>query len=146
MPMQPSRSFEETGGFRWLTQPATMASFLVLRQFIMDAATAAALSEERLWKLDLVFEEVVVNVIRYAYAADSPGILSTGYAARDNEFLVQVRDTGQAFDPLAGEDPDLTLSITERRVGGLGRFLTRTLASHAEYARDEGQNVLTFSI
>ena len=144
--MQPSRVFEETGGFRWFTQPATMASFIPLREFIMDAAKAAGLSEEQLWKLELVFEEVVVNVIRYAYPADSPGTVSAGYAAGDNAFVVQVRDSGKAFDPLAGDDPDLTLSILDRPIGGLGRFLTRELASRAEYARTDGHNVLTFSI
>jgi len=123
-----------------------MASFAALREFVMDAATAADLNEEQLWKLDLVFEEVVVNVIRYAYPADSPDTVTVGCSARDNHFAVQVRDSGQAFDPLAGEDPDLTLSIAERRVGGLGRFLTRQLVSHAEYARQDGHNVLTFSI
>ncbi len=146
MPMQPSRSSEESGGFRCLTQPADMASFAALREFIMDAAKAAKLSGQQLWKLELVFEEVVVNVIRYAYPAEAPDTVCVGYAATGNHFAVQVRDSGKPFDPLAGDDPDLTLGIAERRVGGLGRFLTRQLASHAEYVREDGHNVLTFGI
>jgi anti-sigma regulatory factor (Ser/Thr protein kinase) len=146
MPMQPSRSFEEAGGFRWLTQPADMASFVALREFVIDAAKTAGLSEEQLWKLELVFEEVVVNVIRYAYPAEARDTVSVGYAAHGNRFAVQVRDSGQPFDPIAGADPDTTLGIAERRVGGLGRFLTRQLASHTEYARQDGCNVLTFGI
>jgi serine/threonine-protein kinase RsbW len=144
--MQPSRSFEESSGFHWLTQPAEMASFVALREFTLGAAKSAGLSEEQLWKLELVFEEVVVNVIRYAYPAEAPNTVSVGYAAADNHFTVQVRDSGKPFDPIAGADPDLTLGITERRVGGLGRFLTRRLDSHAEYARQDGHNVLTFAI
>ena len=146
MPTQPSRSSEEAGGFRWLTQPADMASFVALRAFVMDAAKAASLSEEQLWKLELVVEEVGGNVIRYAYPAEAPDTVSVGYAVSKNHFAVQVRDSGKPFDPLAADDPDLTLGIAERRVGGLGRFLTRQLASHAEYARQDGHNVLTFAI
>lgn len=123
-----------------------MASFMALREFVMDAAKAAGLSEEQLWKLELVFEEVVVNVIRYAYPAGAPDTVSVGYAVNENHFAVQVRDSGKPFDPIAGDDPDLTLGIAERRIGGLGRFLTRQLASHAEYARQDGHNVLTFVI
>ena len=123
-----------------------MASFVALREFIMDAAKTAGLSEEQLWKLELVLEEVVVNVIRYAYPAESRDTVSVGYTAHENHFAVQVRDSGKPFDPIAGDDPDLTLGIAERRVGGLGRFLTRQLASHAEYARRDGHNVLTFAI
>jgi serine/threonine-protein kinase RsbW len=145
MPMQPSRSSEESA-FRWLTQPADMASFVALREFIMDAATGADLSKEQLWKLELVFEEVVVNVIRYAYPVEAPDSVSVGYAVNENHFAVQVRDSGKPFDPIAGADPDLTLGIAERRIGGLGRFLTRQLASHAEYSRQDGYNVLTFAI
>lgn len=144
--MQPSRSSEEPDEFRWLTQPAEMASFVALREFVMEAAKAGGLSEEQLWKLELVFEEVVVNVIRYAYPAEAPDTVSVGYAVNENHFAVQVRDSGKPFDPIAGDDPDLTLGIAERRIGGLGRFLTRQLASHAEYARQDGCNVLTFGI
>ena len=93
-----------------------------------------------------MFEEVVVNVIRYAYPAEVPDTVSVGYAVDENHFAVQVRDRGKAFDPIAGEDPDLTLGIAERRIGGLGRFLTRRLASRAEYARQDGCNVLTFGV
>jgi anti-sigma regulatory factor (Ser/Thr protein kinase) len=146
MPMQPSKSSEEADGFRWLAQPADMASFVALREFVMDAAKAAGLNKEQLWKLELVFEEVVVNVIRYAYPAGTPDTVSVGYAVHENHFAVQVRDSGKPFDPIAGADPDLTLGIAERRIGGLGRFLTRQLASHAEYARQDGHNVLTFGI
>ena len=145
MPMQPSRSSEESA-FRWLTQPADMASFVALREFVMEGAKAAGLSKEQLWKLELVFEEVVVNVIRYAYPTEAPNTVSVGYAANENHFVVQVKDSGKPFDPIAGDDPDLTLGIAERRIGGLGRFLTRQLASHAEYAREDGCNVLTFAI
>ena len=146
MPMQPSRSFDAADGFCWLTLPADMASFATLREFVMGAAKAAGLSEEQHWKLELVFEEVVVNVIRYAYPAGAPDTVSVGYAATAGRFSVQVRDAGKPFDPIAGDDPDLTLGIAERRIGGLGRFLTRQLASHAAYAREDGHNVLTFAI
>ena len=145
MPMQPSRSSEESA-FRWLTRPADMASFVALREFVMDGAKTGGLSEEQLWKLELVFEEVVVNVIRYAYPAEAPDTVSVGYAVNENHFAVQVRDSGKPFDPISGADPDLTLGIAERRIGGLGRFLTRQLASHAEYVRLDGHNVLTFAI
>ena len=123
-----------------------MASFVALRDFVTDAAKAAGLNDEQLWKLELVFEEVVVNVIRYAYPAGAANTVSVGYAVHENHFAVQVRDSGKPFDPIAGADPDLTLGIAERRIGGLGRFLTRQLASHAEYARQDGHNVLTFAI
>jgi anti-sigma regulatory factor (Ser/Thr protein kinase) len=46
-------------------------------------------------------------------------------------------------DPLAKEDPDVTLSVEERGVGGLGIFLTKQIMDDVAYEYREGQNILT---
>jgi serine/threonine-protein kinase RsbW len=133
-------------GFTWLEQPAVMGSFEALRTFVTDAGTRAGLSEDALFKLELVLEEVVVNVIQYAYADGAPGDVAVGWKHDGGEFVVQVKDAGVAFDQMAGEDPDVTQKIEERGVGGLGRFLTRQMADRLEYERRDGVNMLTFAV
>ena len=60
---------------------------------------------------------------------------------------VQVRitfiDHGKPYDPLAKEDPDVTLSADDRPVGGLGIFLVRKTMDSMEYRRENGFNILT---
>ena len=94
--------------------------------------------------IDVAVEEIFVNIAHYAYAPD------TGDAAvrvRTDEtsktIEIEFRDSGVPFDPLAKEDPDVTLSAEERDVGGLGIYLVKKNMDSVTYDRIDGQNVLT---
>ena len=52
-------------------------------------------------------------------------------------------DGGAPFDPLAKEDPDLTLSLEERPIGGLGVYMARQCMDEMTYRREDGKNVTT---
>ena len=55
------------------------------------------------------------------------------------------RDNGQQFDPLRKPDPDVTLSLNERRRGGLGIYIVKKLMSDVSYEYIDRQNVLTIT-
>lgn len=57
---------------------------------------------------------------------------------------VSISDTGIPFDPLAKEDPDVTLSAEKREIGGLGIFMVKQSMDHVQYEYKEGRNILTF--
>ena len=52
-------------------------------------------------------------------------------------------DQGMPYDPLARTDPDITLPVGERDVGGLGVFMTKKLMDDVLYEYRDGQNILT---
>ena len=52
-------------------------------------------------------------------------------------------DHGVPYDPLAKDDPDVTLSITEREIGGLGIFMVKKSMDDMVYEYQNGQNILT---
>lgn len=88
-----------------------------------------------------------MNIARYAYPRDAPGIVTvTCSAPRPGEFAVEVGDQGSAFDPIAAASPDLTLDLAERPIGGLGILLVKSFAKSMTYRRDHGWNRLTFQI
>jgi len=47
------------------------------------------------------------------------------------------------YDPLAREDPDTTLSVEERTIGGLGVYMVKKSMDGVFYEHRDGQNVLT---
>ncbi|MCR4900758.1 MAG: ATP-binding protein, partial [Treponema sp.] len=53
------------------------------------------------------------------------------------------RDQGIPFNPLDRPDPDITLSAEDRRIGGLGIFLTKKYMNSVEYKYENGENILT---
>ncbi len=55
-----------------------------------------------------------------------------------------VVDDGPEFDPLSAAQPDTTLGVENRPVGGLGIALVRRLMDEVAYERRDGRNRLRF--
>ena len=62
----------------------------------------------------------------------------------DNPLAVVITfiDNGIPYDPLAKVDPDVTLSLEERDVGGLGIYLVKKTMDDILYEYKDGQNIL----
>ncbi|MCF3932729.1 ATP-binding protein [Acuticoccus sp. M5D2P5] len=95
--------------------------------------------------LNLIFEEIVTNVINHGSKDGSATIEVTALRSGD---LIEgtVRDDGTPFDPLARQSPDTTASLEEREIGGLGVHLVRTMSQDLHYMREGRHNVLRFAI
>ena len=93
-------------------------------------------------KIDLAVEEIFVNIAHYAYEPDEgPVNISCGF---ENETLTVVfSDHGKKFDPLAHADPDTSLALEEREIGGLGIYLTKQFMDSVEYEYVGDKNILT---
>ena len=57
--------------------------------------------------------------------------------------VITFRDSGIPYDPLAKEDPDVTLSAEDRSVGGLGIYMVKQSMDELDYVYEDGMNVLT---
>ena len=94
-------------------------------------------------QLRLAVEEAVVNVIEYAYPAGTEGNVEVTMMFDGHRLNVVIDDSGIAFDPTVEKKADITLSVEERRVGGLGIYLVRELMDSINYERVNGHNILT---
>ena len=74
-------------------------------------------------QIAIAVEEIFVNIAHYAYAP-AVGTVRIRLENPDNVDMVQITftDKGIPYDPLAKEDPDVTLSAEERQIGGLGEY------------------------
>ena len=135
------------GGLTWLHLPAALSSLEQFTTFLHEGARQAQLADPLLHKLDLVLEELLVNICRYAYPAGELGEVAVGYAvASPKRLRVDVCDSGQPFNPLESPDPDLTLSLQERPIGGLGVHLVKQIANSVSYKRENGKNIVSFQM
>lgn len=101
-------------------------------------------SEDLQFKIRLSIEEAVENVVRYAYE-DGHGWIEVG-TDLDTEGLmltIVLKDAGVPFNPLDKDDPDVTLGVDDREIGGLGIFLCKNLMDDICYNYTDGCNVLT---
>ena len=97
------------------------------------------------YAIHLACEELVVNVVNYAYTGvdDSLAYLDVKINKTDDELCITFIDGGMAFNPLERETPDITLSLEERDIGGLGIFLTIQMMDEVVYERCNEENILT---
>ncbi len=105
-----------------------------------------ALSSRTTHRFNLALEEVLANVIAYAFPAGGRHEIDVRIAHGDGRLHATVTDDGVAFNPLTRPAPDLQAPIEQRQIGGLGIHLLRTLTDSADYCRDGDRNVLTFSM
>ena len=134
------------GDQKSLTLRANVSSLTAATEFVRKGAIEANLPEARIGELDLLIEEAVMNVFRYAYPDDTGHVTLTYSVPAPGTLSVEIADQGIEFDPLAATAPDLTLSLDQRSIGGLGIFLLRTLATTVTYSREAGWNRLTVGI
>lgn len=95
-------------------------------------------------QVDVAVEEIFVNIASYAYESGVGNV--TIRVEVDNDPLsvkLTFLDNGVPFDPLAKEDPDVTLSAMERPIGGLGIFMVKKSMDDISYEYKDGQNILT---
>ena len=84
-------------------------------------------------QIDLAVEEIFVNIAHYSGSEEAE--ISCGYhiGGDGSSVLTMIfKDRGKPFNPLAKPDPDLTLSAEERKIGGLGIFLTKKFMDSVE--------------
>ena len=93
--------------------------------------------------LRLVCEELVVNVVDYAYPEDAEGWMDIEIEKSDDSIVIRFKDGGTPFNPLEREMPDTTKPLEERRIGGLGIFLTIKKMDEVKYEYTNQQNILT---
>ena len=95
-------------------------------------------------QINIAVEEIFVNIASYAYAPETGSVRIRLQAAKDPaRALITFEDSGVPYDPLAKEDPDVTLSAEERKIGGLGIYMVKQSMDHVRYEYKDGKNILT---
>ena len=95
-------------------------------------------------QIEVAVEELFVNIASYAYRPGT-GTADVTVEAFDNPKAVEItfRDSGVPYDPLAKQDPDISLSADDRQIGGLGIFMVKKTMDDMRYEYKDNQNVLT---
>ncbi len=120
-------------------------NFKELAALMNQASTfleSESLPEAAVYKAHLVLEEVLTNIIKYAFEDAAEHEISVVLAVNDIDLMIRFVDDGREFDPLAVPLPVMKESIQEITVGGLGVHLVRNSVNSMEYRREQAKNVL----
>ena len=114
-------------------------------QFVEEIGEELGLSMELQMNLNLVMEEMVTNVIFYAYPEGEEADIELLAKSDGKELTFVLSDQGKEFDPTAKEDADLDVNPADRELGGMGIFIVKNIMNKVTYQRLEGKNLLTMT-
>ena len=126
-----------------LTIEATTKNIAAVTEFIDERLNGLDCSFKVRSQIDIAVDEIVNNVATYAYAPGS-GELTIRFEFSEDTRTAAITfiDSGIPFNPLALNDPDVSLPAEERGVGGLGIFLVKKTMDRVEYENKDGKNIL----
>ena len=114
-----------------------------VNQFIEEIGVELGLDMELQMNLNLVMEEMVSNVIFYAYPEGKTADIELVAESNGKELTFMLSDQGKEFDPTAKEDADPDVNPMDREIGGMGIFIVKNIMNQVTYQRLEGKNLLT---
>jgi serine/threonine-protein kinase RsbW len=124
--------------------PAHFDQLEAIRQFATQAALDAGMDGDGECAVEMSVDEACSNIIEHAYKGMKAGDLEITCDSDAECLTIIVRDHGQPFNILDVSVPDLSSGLEDRRVGGLGIFLMRTLMDEVHYEQlGTAGNVLT---
>jgi anti-sigma regulatory factor (Ser/Thr protein kinase) len=105
-----------------------------LRPYQMPSAT--------LYALELTLEEILVNIISYAYTDETPHDIEFNVEVDANMIAMKFIDGGTPFNPLTVKKAETDMPLMERGIGGLGINVVRQMRDMMEYQRKDDKNIL----
>src|SRR5262245_28700719 len=102
---------------RALRFPGTIPGFEGAAVALRDLLGASGIAAGVRYNVELVFEEIASNIVRYGSPRDP---VDVAIAFLDDEIVLTFEDDGVPFDPRQHPEPEVPRSIDEAIVGGLG--------------------------
>ena len=127
-----------------LTIAATVENIEVVTDFVNQQLEELACPMKAQMQINIAIDELFSNIAHYSYNPEI-GQATVRVEVMENPLAVSITfiDNGVPYDPLSKEDPDLTLSAEERKIGGLGIYMVKESMDEITYEYKDGQNILS---
>jgi serine/threonine-protein kinase RsbW len=109
-----------------ITIEAGVDQLAPVRAFVRTQLAPTRADDETVADFVQAVDELVCNVVGHGYAG-RPGTVEVAFVETPGELAFRIRDDAPPFDPTAVPEPRLDLPLSERRLGGMGVHLARTL-------------------
>lgn len=111
-----------------------------LTDFLEAFAEEESIGPKDLFAMTLSLDELVTNVISYGYENSAGQEIRISVERVNSDAIMVLEDQGKPFDPTQAPEPDLSMPVEERRVGGLGIHFVKKMMAEFQYQRVDGWN------
>ena len=108
-------------------------------------AAAKGIETLTIRELHAVFDELLSNIVRYAYLDEENHDIEVVIDASSERLKITIEDDGMPFFPLEADKPDTSSPLEERPIGGLGIHLVLNMVDEFTYERTEDRNVVVIA-
>ncbi len=122
-----------------LQVPSSTENLALIREFVTSVGAQAGLDESGVAQLELAVDEACANVIEHAYGHDTTKEVMVRAIFDDESLRISVIDEGRGFDPNKVRQETVEQLVHERKSGGLGIRLIKTLMDEVSYEIVPGQ-------
>lgn len=123
---------QSNNGMR-LCVPGDTAELQRIRAFVEAKARGFGFSDQGVYNITLAVDEACSNVIRHAYRHDRNKEFCVEIQFEHGKFVVQIFDSGVAFNPLNLKPPNMKEYFEKFMKGGLGVNIIRKVVDTIEY-------------
>jgi serine/threonine-protein kinase RsbW len=103
------------------------------------------LSSEVVNAVSLSLDELVTNIISYGYDDELTHMIVVTLSDDEHTISVRLEDDARPFNPMAVDEVDISISLEQKPIGGLGIHLVKNFMNTIHYERADGKNILTMS-
>lgn len=136
-------TIEKMEASRTLTVSNRIEEIRTIENFLSEFSEQHDFPPEALFQIQLSLEEIFTNVVSYGYDDDTEHNIEIVLSKNGETLTVEIADDGRPFDPLQdAPEMDAQSALEERRVGGAGIALAKTMMTDLRYHRDDGRNHL----
>lgn len=131
-----------------ITLPGKLDSLYSFTNLVTSYARELGFSNEKISRIELALEEILVNIIKHAYkeCGIDGEIEITCKLADTQSLIIEITDSGMPFNIFSAREPDVNAGIEDRQIGGLGIFLVKQLMNDVRYSREHDRNKLTLVV
>lgn len=127
-----------------ITVPAVTEELDTVLAFIQNELSQIHCPPKIETQIAIAVEEIFVNIAHYAYRPEvGDATICCQIQTPPIQISIAFLDSGKPYDPLKNDDPDISLSAEDRRIGGLGIFMVKRMMDEVKYEYREGKNILT---
>jgi len=120
---------------------------LLIQEFLEQLGPEWGLETGLLFRLNLILEEYINNLISYGFSDHLPHEISLEVINEETKLIVQVTDDGNPFDITnVPANDEIGKPLEERKIGGLGIHFIKSLSDQIDYLSKGGLNTLQFII
>ena len=110
---------------------------------LVEFAKVQGLPESVVFPIQLSIDELFTNIVSYGYTDDEIHNVEVLIKVDDQTVHVDLVDDARAFNPLTEtEEFDPDQSLDDRRIGGVGVHLVKTMMDDVSYEHSDGKNRL----